>query len=367
MFLFEWVLHEIRKEKIKSILMIWATFFLLLLLGIYLKIIAENKKDLMEFYNTLEVKVSIRRTDHTSNLRVPYQELQVLEESGYFKSNYYKAAFTYVNHTSLQSMKSSENCIAIKLSSSSAFDEVFGSYLIGDQALSYGECIAGIGSPLNQEKKNILLQIYPNEEASKRATGVSIGLKIVDQYEGNHIFINYNQFLEVCNALSIPIMIHSADFIVKDADKISELYSYLSELELFKGSSGNTNSDYEYIVYDGTLIETTKPLKRNISILESIFPLLMLLIVCIGYVLSYITGKLEKSTLFLMHSLGTPKAFCFLSLFIKQSIYCLIGMSLGFIFLPFRYLLIYSLSYLSGITISILSTLGQTHINYHNS
>jgi hypothetical protein len=349
--------------------MIGTSFLLILFLGSFIRSIAKSEINLQKYYDTLEVKMVIRRRDGASNLNLPREMLRELEQSGYFKDYIYSEAFEYDSSLSHgeESPNLEDNLRVWLLPSAENGENVQFtlSYIVGDQSLklSYGECIGGYPFQPSKETDQVLVKIYQGpKDAQEDQRGILMELKSVGQNDRNNLYLNYEQFKEICGKLEIPSTIQTAEFIIKDTRNITELYRDLSEVSLFQKNPLEFNVEYTYEIFDGVLNESTAPLIRTIKILNSIFPFMFVFVTGIGFLLSYVTGRLEARNLFLMKSMGTPSAFRFLSIFVKQTIYSVMGALLGLAFLSIGYVAIYLCSYLIGCAVSVIRIL---HMRYH--
>ncbi len=351
MYLLEWIGNKIVVERWKTILMIASSFILIGFIGIFFKGIQDNEANLKDIYHTLEVKMILSRRDNEGTLGLPAEDIKELEDSGLFRFHYYSSSFEY----SIGGMDNNELIFEVQTETDTMNQlPMAENRMIGDGKgdLKRGECMIGISSPL--------FSVSGTSQAIRFSSGTNNIIQdftIIDQYDGTDIYINYDQYIDICKELNIPVIIDAAEYIVKDAEHIEAVHAFLSDSKLLKVSRDGVYRDYTYRILDGAMNQSTAPLKRNISIMKGIFPFLFVLMIVLGFLLSYTVGRMERRTIYLMQSMGTPKYFQFFSLWAEQLLYCLAGGLPGLIFLPPRYVLLYLLCYSTGGVISIIRLL----------
>lgn len=120
-------------------------------------------------------------------------------------------------------------------------------------------------------------------------------------------------------------------FTIKDNLLLDEFKNKASEHFVATGYAGGSSTGIQYAitVMDSQLIQTSTSLKRNISMLEKIKPILFVISAGIGFIACMLFIKNRKPEFANMRSMGTSKSAVFAEAFFEQSVLCLIGVSAG--------------------------------------
>jgi hypothetical protein len=310
--------------------------------------------DLENVFDTTEVHVLLLRSNN-DYLNLSPSELTELEESMYFKDTVYKAGFEYGTN-SWEFYPDFPEVVDIWAYTQMDLYMYLNQGIIGDQSkdLAYGECIAGNSSAIRKEDGNIKVMMHPernqftNNHLSEPELkpGILVDLTIKKQISNNNIYLNYNHFVDICNSLNIPIVLYSAEFVIKDARNISKVHEFLSTCRLFQ-SEHNYNG-YTYQILDGILNDRMEPIKLKIKIMEGLIPFMYGLVGGLGFLISCLLVKSDKHNFYLMKGIGTPQYFPAFLFVLKRTICCLFSAFFGLILIPGFHILLYIVCYMGG-------------------
>lgn len=339
MFRLEMIFLGLWREKVKSLLLIGTSCLLIIFLGFYEHGIQKNKSQVDYIYDNIEVPMRILSNGKNQGLMIPVESLSILEESEFVKETNYSAVLNIeLPQEEEADMGQYEDPISYRLIGGESYGLESGQCEI-DQSFGFE---VGETFQANVFRQRGLL--------SDRDRGMLVDFTVKDLCLGSVVLCSYQQLVTICEELGEDVILDSAEFILSDTKKLTEFREFVDQKVFQEESLVN----YDYIILDGILNQTIVPLTRSIDFMNFLYPLLFVIIASIGFVLSYITGRLEKQSLFLMRSMGISKGFMFQVLFFKQVICCSIGAMIGLWILSIDKLLIYMICYLAGSMISVL-------------
>ncbi|HOD93440.1 MAG TPA: hypothetical protein PL054_06165 [Clostridia bacterium] len=116
---------------------------------------------------------------------------------------------------------------------------------------------------------------------------------------------------------------------------------------------------------DNQLVQTITPLRKNISMLEKVKPIIFILSAVIGFIACMLFIRNRKPEFANMRSLGTSKGLVFTEAFFEQSLFGVIGtlIGIGIYFLIHgtgalfiaKDILIFIACYLAGATVAVIN------------
>jgi ABC-type antimicrobial peptide transport system permease subunit len=112
------------------------------------------------------------------------------------------------------------------------------------------------------------------------------------------------------------------------------------------------------MVNDKAFIQSANSLKKNLTLMHAFFPLIIIIIILIGYVASYLMMQNRRQELAVMRSLGTSRKSCEALLSIENLILvlsgCIVGVITATFFIrigileSFAIAMVFLVSYMSG-------------------
>jgi hypothetical protein len=156
-------------------------------------------------------------------------------------------------------------------------------------------------------------------------------------------------------------------FTIKDNHMLDEFKKDVSEHFVATGYEGGAAGGIQYAitVMDSQLIQTSTSLKRNISMLEKIKPILFVLSAGTGFIACMLFIKNRKPEFANMRSMGASKGSVFAEAFFEQSVLCITGVSAGIgiyllihgssVAVNITELAVFIVCYLSGASIEVIN------------
>jgi len=112
------------------------------------------------------------------------------------------------------------------------------------------------------------------------------------------------------------------------------------------------------IVNDKTFIHSASSLKKNLTLTYTFFPLILIIVILVGYTASYMMMQSRRQEFAVMRSLGTSKKKCEAMLTIENMILVLFGCLIGALIASFistigileglAIVIVFLISYMSG-------------------
>jgi hypothetical protein len=125
----------------------------------------------------------------------------------------------------------------------------------------------------------------------------------------------------------------SLSFILKDNHKLAEFKAVAAEYFVKAGSTEHSVFPlYSLAIHDQQFNVTIFALDRNIRLMQVVLPIMNVLAIGIGFVVSYTYIRNRKQEFAIMVSLGTGKGGVFSVVFLEQALLSLLGISLGMLY-----------------------------------
>jgi hypothetical protein len=121
-------------------------------------------------------------------------------------------------------------------------------------------------------------------------------------------------------------------FTISENDRIDEFKDKASEIFVSTGYMGDDKDDvvqYALTVMDEQLVQTVTPLKKNISMLEKMKPVIFVLSAAIGFIACMLFVRNRKPEFANMRSMGTSKGLVFMEAFFEQALLGVSGVVIG--------------------------------------
>jgi len=158
---------------------------------------------------------------------------------------------------------------------------------------------------------------------------------------------------DIHTTYSIPFYADSAVFVVNDPLHLNDFKSAMKEYGLILvNPQANTLaiSGEALLVNDKAFIQSAGSLKKNLTLMHTFLPLILIIVILVGYIASYLLIQSRRNEFAIMRSLGTSRKNCEAMLSVENLILALFGCLIGTLFAVF----ITSLGVLEGFTISIV-------------
>ena len=153
------------------------------------------------------------------------------------------------------------------------------------------------------------------------------------------------------NIYGVPVA-DSMSFTVTDNRFLNDLKTLLPQYfsRLTPGMAPDPSPDKPYpppaiILRDSTFLRIIIPLERNIEFLQSMIPVLYILVVGIGFLSSFLVIRNRKQEFAVMRSLGTKKHQVFFIVLLESLTVCIMGSLVAILIMLFFGLTFYSLLY----------------------
>lgn len=187
---------------------------------------------------------------------------------------------------------------------------------------------------------NELVCIVPNDYATEiNSDGVEVvniltyrvnepkELKVIGKSFGVSDVIYVPLFIKMGSEnLKETIIIQSCSFAIKDNMQLDETKTQLFK-EFVHPNLLNTNNGYDFglIVQDEIYQKTMLEIDKNISMMEFIIPIILILMGIIGFMTSFLTTKMKRKEFAVMRCLGMKRYKVFGIVFKEQLISVVIG------------------------------------------
>lgn len=121
-------------------------------------------------------------------------------------------------------------------------------------------------------------------------------------------------------------------FRVKEPRQLNLLKEKLAELEIPQADKKKTSSGVfgtTVALTDSVYIGTAEPLQRNLSLMKTVYPLVLVGVVLISFLASYLLMQSRKKELAIMRSLGISKKGVYVRLICESMVLALLGVVIG--------------------------------------
>lgn len=124
------------------------------------------------------------------------------------------------------------------------------------------------------------------------------------------------------------LSLHSCTFKIDNASNLSAFKDDMANYKLSEVKNANVVRCF-LLIQDKEFLDTISGINQNIRYLRAMYIVLLILVVFLGFLVSYLLTNARKNELAIMRSMGTSKLRTFLSFFIEQALLCLCGAILG--------------------------------------
>jgi len=200
---------------------------------------------------------------------------------------------------------------------------------------------------------------------------IPLKLKVIGTYSKGDRYI-YCPWSVITQPLSTVIAddlySEGLKFTISDNTLIDEFKAKASQIFVptgYIGADKDKTRQYALTLLDDHFIQTIAPLKRNVSMLEKVQPILFILSAAIGFIACMLFIRNRKPEFANMRSMGTPKGVVFFEAFFEQSLFGITGTLTGIAIYFLIHgkgalfivedILIFLVCYLAGATIAVIN------------
>ncbi|MGI6504965.1 MAG: hypothetical protein ACOX2V_01070 [Clostridia bacterium] len=222
--------------------------------------------------------------------------------------------------------------------------------------------------------KDGFITLYAHIELATRerdTVNIPLKLKVIGTYTKGEkdIYCPWQVIAETLGSvLTGDLYSEGLKFTVTDNTLIDEFKTKASKTFVptgYMGADKDTTKQYALTLMDDQLIQTISPLKKNISMLEKVKPILFILSAAIGFIACMLFIRNRKPEFANMRSMGTPKGVVFFEAFFEQSLFGITGTLTGIAIYFLIHgkgalfivedILIFLACYLAGATIAVIN------------
>lgn len=149
-----------------------------------------------------------------------------------------------------------------------------------------------------------------------------------DPFGGLAIPEIYRSMEEVADYFRYMTRYGTCRFALSSARDLEALRDWLEEHD-FGQVGGARTSRTAVLIRDGAFTQTVESLGRYISFGRLLFPILLVVVAVLGFVISWLMVNARRMELALMRGLGVPRGKVFWTFFLEQALLCLLGCLLG--------------------------------------
>ncbi len=354
MFYLRTALRNIWRFKIKSTLTILICIFIISLLNVYWSNIESNRKQLIDMADTLPIYCRITNLvgSKVAGLDIPEVTINNLQSSSYVKNLVYTVRLMAGEGEFLiDDWKEHLNISVMALNSIQGVEGISKEKIILKEGINLdflkataNYCIVSkrcmeehqweIGDTVSL---NIFYYLHKNEYALKIEPLNLVSFEIVGSMEGTayddsgylppEILLPVEAVREIYRSVEIPFSADSAFFYLADPLQLNKFKAEMKEFRLLQQSSGARENDKgeALSVKDSVFITAANRLKQGMDTLLDFLPMVLLIVIFIGYITSYLLVYSRKKDFFIMRSLGFRYREVFLIFFMEQLILALSG------------------------------------------
>lgn len=355
--------HSLRatsRNKGKSIIVMAVSFVLVLFFTIYARAITQHQQTLTELHGEIEVTGHITNYNGTvtENLSIRENLIRDLEASDYIGEGYYTRSLRLV-FQSLAGLEEMEVQNAIMaagrlvgantiqaLPEFMAEDAVQPQFLAGyderlfassaDVCIVREDILQSLGLQLGEMVSFTVADNSPVKSANHPRSEIT--LKVVGTHSAsipNQAYCPWDITTAIYQDLCLPFTWGSARFSIINTQRLDEFKMLLNTLRFVSPNevgldalitSGNKLG---FIINDRVLTNVNATIQGYIEFMLALYPVIYLLSVGIGFVVSYLLIRLRKPELAIMRSLGTSSGMVFMSFLGEQIVLSLAGAALG--------------------------------------
>lgn len=276
-----------------------------------------NKLSLDDAYDNLEVTAHIRGATTQADPYLEEARYQAIIDSGFVLEHSAMIRFQQGGSTTLFGVTGSD-ASAMLVEALQYTDWLEGYDKTAFQSVE-AVCLAPVSSGLELgEERTFHLQERAN----------TVNLKVVGLYEletgssSSSYFCSRDWLVNACCELEIPVRYNALEMRLGNLRQLDGFKAQMRELKMNEGGT-------ILVINDALLREVTTQLKRQIRLLESVLPVLMLLIAGIGFGLSFLMLRGRKKEAAVMRSLGMRRAQVAGVFLTETAVQALTGVLLG--------------------------------------
>lgn len=352
---------RIGRHRIKGMLTIIMDILVVLLLHTYMTNIAENQEQFMELPDAIPINAYLSNNTGTNlaGISIPERIVEGLTDSAYVKDlNMTVRLKAGVDHVDTDNWNTLDLflCGINRLEASGGIQEASIVWNTGmDASIFEGSKPLCVVSKTLMEKRGwklgdhiTLCQYYyyrggyedselfaaPLEDVVYEIAGYSDmqEMQIVMEWAPPDILVPFEAVRECHHRQGIPFTAHSANFMVADTLHLNEFKQEMKDLGLRSVTPLSTEISYDGTVLnlnDSNFINTASRLRQLIETVTAFFPFLMILILCVGYLVTLLLLSSRKQEMALLRSIGVSSGRCFWIFFQEQLLLAAAGISVG--------------------------------------
>lgn len=423
----KYVIKNLYRQLRHSFLMIGVVFILFLLFHRFIMNIKADEREIDHLYQTVEVTGSIKQRGASSiNAQIPIELVNDIVNTGFIEDEvldtmYY--AFTFwqfnveavrVNNRTYIDVSGQPNLIGITDIENSSmlpkglditFAEGYNSdmfskdqsicivskrYMEGYQ-LSYGDTIGILGEFANEYtrygetpaeeiakklSKGFVFKICGSYDYDRMLYGTSSSSMlddgdfivparaVLDNFDKLYYYEepNTDTYLKGSYDFIREPLVYKASFTFKNTRELDGFRHFLEEHGLT--DTATENSEFMFILNDGKLINSIRPLQSSLSFKQSLLGLIYFLICIISFFLAFLSAYRRLGYIAILRSLGTSKLQAFMQILLENMILGGIGIIIAILFIiisntqniniPVLEIFLYYSVYLSGSIMALL-------------
>lgn len=354
MFFLRTALRNIWRFKIKSILTILICVFIISLLNVYWGNIESSRKQLNDLADTMPIycRISNLVGSKVAGLDIAEVTIDNLQSSSYVKDLVYTVRLMAgEGEFSIDEWKENLNISVMALNSIQGLEGIDKDKITLKEGINLdflktteNHCVVSkrcmeehqwkIGDtvPLNLfyyfHKNEYSLKIEPLDIASFEI----VGSMEYAPYDGSgylppEMLLPVEAVRNIYRSRGIPFSADSAFFYLADPLQLNEFKAEMKEFRLLQQSSSAKENDkgQALSVNDSVFITAANRLRQGMDTLLDFLPMVLILVIFIGYITSYLLVHSRKKDFFIMRSLGLHHREAFLIFFMEQLILALCG------------------------------------------
>lgn len=356
--MFDYVWCSIRRRKAASLVTAAISVMLVILLNLYFGSIRSYQTQLTDLAENVPVYCRIlnRNGSLENNLFISERILEGLRQSDQVKNPAYITCFMAgEGDFALAEIKVQLNLWGAGVNSTEAigndvYDLIEMEASDIDELLSSDrmECI--VDKTIMRRRKweigdTVVLKCYydsADSEYGKRMLapmGGTVEVKIVGSMTGVtgrngyriDLLLPYDGVLRMYEQYGHPCFADSASFYVEDPLQLNEFKEQMKEIGLGEKIPTAMDSYHGCVleVRDNDFITSATSLRRSLEMLQMFFPVICVLVLMIGYVVSYLSGNSRREEFALLRLQGVKKMNSSLMFLSEQMILVLVGNLIG--------------------------------------
>ncbi len=354
MFFLQTALRNIWRCKSKSILTIFLCIFIISLLNVYWGNIESNRKQLTDLADTIPIycRISNLNGSRVAGLDIPEMTVQNLQSSSHVNNLVFtvrlmagEGAFSIVDWkekldisilgtNSIQGVEGiSEEEITLKEGRSLDFLKSSDKYCIVSQRCME-EKQWEIGDVIFL---NLFYYFHKNEYALKIEPLDLVAFEIIGSMESaayddsgylpTEILLPVETVREIYRSREIPFSADSAFFYLQDPLKLNGFKAEMRGFHLLPQSSSARDNDKgeALIVKDTIFITAANRLRQGMGTLLGFLPMVLIIVIMIGYITSYLLVYNRKKDFSIMRSIGFAHKEAFIVFSLEQLLLAFCG------------------------------------------